>query len=143
MSKIRRIGRRLGFTTIFLFSALLKAQDAGSQAGQLWKAATAAFSTGDYANAAVNSKAIINSSATTATWLNNTVIPPAPPNRQWLEPVFFMLGAAEFNAKDWPNAITTFNAYRQLFPKSTRLSQVTFSLAQANLLSGHPRDAIT
>lgn len=143
MLKIRRIWRCLGFTTIFLFSAFLKAQDAGSQAGQLWKAATTAFSTGDYANAAANLKAIINSSATTATWLNNAVIPPAPPNRQWLEPVFFMLGAAEFNAKDWPNAITTFNAYRQLFPKSTRLSQVTFSLAQANLLGGHPEDSIT
>jgi len=40
------------------------------------------------------------------------------------------------------NAIAVLNRYTQLFPKSPRLAQVTFSLAQANLLGGHPADAI-
>src|SRR5271156_6282284 len=86
----------------------LRAQDAGSQAGQLWKDAQSAFGAGDYAKSATALEAIIKASGATIVWGNQAVVPPAPPNRQWLEPVFFMLGAAHYNAKDWPNAILVF-----------------------------------
>jgi TolA-binding protein len=125
-----------------LTSFMLWAQDAGSNAGQLWKDAQSAFGKADYAGSTKALQAIIKTSAATSQWLNGTNLPPAPPNRQWLEPVFYMLGATYFNAKDWTNAISTFNAYRQLFPKSPRLTQITFSLAQAELLGGHPEDSI-
>jgi TolA-binding protein len=132
----------LFFLSAGLPSSFLRAQDVGSKAGQLWKDAKIAFDAGDYAHAASDFESIIQASGAPMQWMSMATIPPAPPNRQWLEPVFFMLGATHFNAKDWPNAILTFNAYRQLFPMSPRLTQVTFSLAQANLLGGHPEDSI-
>jgi TolA-binding protein len=123
-------------------SSLLKAQDAGSKAGQLWKDAQSAFSSGDYARATGSLEAIIKISGASTVWSDHTVVPPAPPKQQWLEPVFFMLGAAYFDAKDWPNAIGVLNRYRQLFPKSPHLTQVIFSQGQANLWGGHPEDAM-
>jgi len=114
----------------------------GSNAGQLWKNAQSAFGAGDYAKSAGNLEAIIKASGASTVWTDKTVVPPAPPKKQWLEPVFFILGAAYFNAKDWPNAIAVFNRYRQLFPTSPHLTQVIFSQAQANLWGGHPEDAM-
>jgi len=108
----------------------------------LWKEAQGAFGSGDYTHAATALQAIITGSSTDTQWLSGATIPAAPPNRQWLEPVFFMLGAAQFNGKNWPDAISTFKKYQQLFPKSPRLAQVTFSLAQADLLGGFPDDSI-
>jgi TolA-binding protein len=123
-------------------STFVCAQDAASNAGQLWKEARNAFGTGDYAGAATKLQAIIQGSLASAHWLDVAAVPPAPPKQQWLEPVFFMLGAADFNARDWPNAILVLQKYQELFPKSPRLSQTTFSLAQANLFGGHEADAI-
>ncbi len=122
--------------------SILYAQDAGSKAGGLWKDAQTAFGSGNYTQAAGTLESIIKLSGSSTVWTDHTVVPPAPPNRQWLEPVFFMLGAAYFDAKDWPNAIGEFNRYRQLFPQSPHLTQVIFSLAQADLWGGHPEDAI-
>jgi hypothetical protein len=79
-------------------------QDAGSHAGQLWKDAQSAFGAGDYAKSAGSLEAIIQSSGASTVWTDHTVVPPALPKQQWLEPVFFMLGAAYFDAKDWPKA---------------------------------------
>jgi len=121
----------------------LRAQDAGSRAGQLWKQSQAAFGSGNYAQAASNLEDIIKTSRATTTWMFDGTVPaPLAPKQQWLEPVFFMLGASYFNAKDWPNAIGVLKRYQQLFPRSPRLAQVDFSLGEANLLGGHPEDAI-
>ena len=118
---------------------LLHAQDAASSKGLLAKQAQDEFSAGDYAKAAATITTIIKTSnAVMATWLDKTPTKPALPTQQWLEPFFYLLGASYFNAKDWPNAIAIFNKYLVLYPKSFRLSQITFSLAQANLLGGHP-----
>ena len=108
----------------------------------MWKDAQSAFAAADYAKSASSLEAIIKLSGVGTTWANKTVVPPAPPNRQWLEPVFFMLGATHFNAKDWPAAIDTFARYQQLFPKSPRLNQVIFSQAQAELLGGRAEDSM-
>jgi TolA-binding protein len=138
---LRYIG--LSFLLVLSASTFLSAQDAGSNAGQLWKDSRAAFGTGDYATAATKLETIIKTSAASTHWLDNVPnLPPAPPKQQWLEPVFFMLSAAHFNAKDWPNAISTLEKYQQLFPKSPRFTQTTFSLAQADLFGGHPEDAV-
>ena len=116
----------------------LRAQDAGSKAGQLWKDARGEFGTGDYAKAAESLEAIIKASRASIVSTDNTVAPPT----KWLEPVYFMLGAAYFDAKDWPNAIRVFNEYKQFFPLSPHMTEVNFALGQANLLGGHPEDAI-
>jgi TolA-binding protein len=132
----------LGFF-LLITASFVKAQDVGSDAGELWKSAQTAFGSGDYPQAATLLEKISHiSSADSSSRLDNVVLAEAPPNRQWLEPVFFVLGAAYFNAKDWPHAISTFDKYRQLFPKSTRLPQVTFSLAQAYLQGDQPKNSI-
>jgi tetratricopeptide (TPR) repeat protein len=128
--------------SVTLLGTSIEGQDAGSNAGQLWKDANAAFASGDYARSATALESIIRTSTVSATWLDNATVADAPSAQMWLEPVFFMLGAAHFNAKDWPNAILTFNKYLALFPKSPRTTQVRYSLAQADLLDGHPADAI-
>ncbi|HUB67209.1 MAG TPA: tetratricopeptide repeat protein [Candidatus Methylacidiphilales bacterium] len=113
----------------------------------MWTEAQNAFNTGDYARAATVLQSIIKSSAFSPESINGGQIAAAAPNQEWLEPVFFMLGASYFNAKDWPNAISTFNTYRQLFPNGSakapqHLAQVLFSLAQANLQGGNANASI-
>jgi len=112
------------------------------KAGQLWKDAQSAFSAGNYTQAASSLESIIKASGASVEWGNNAVLPPALPKKQWLEPVFFLLGATYFDAKDWPNAIGVFAHYQQLFPKSSHLNQVIFSQAQADLFGGHPEDSM-
>jgi hypothetical protein len=76
------------------------------------------------------------------TTANATGLKEAPPNRQWLGPVYFMMAAARFNAKYWPAAIADFTRYRLLFPASKRFTQSTSLLGQADLLGGYPDAAI-
>ena len=128
-----------------LFPVFLHSQDAASQAGLLWKAARAAFSTGDFATSAKNFDSIIRTSAPAAVkWSDGstTAATPPPPLAKWLEPAFYMLGASYFNLKDWPNSIETFSRYLKLFPQSPRVSEIKYSQAQAQLFGGHPEEAI-
>ena len=120
----------------------VEAQDAGSNAGQMWKEARSAFAIGDFSRAATILGDLIKSSQASTHWLDTSNLTPAPPKQQWLEPVFYLRGASYFNAKNWPDAIGTFTKYLQLFPKSSRVAAITFSLAQADLLEGNQTDAI-
>ena len=132
----------LSTLSIGLSSQPCRSQDAGSQAGQLWKNSQSAFASGNYAQAEASLESIIKLSGASTVWTDHTVVPPAPPKQQWLEPVFFMLAASYFDAKDWPNTIAVFNRYTQLFPRSSRLDQVNFSLAQAYMQTAQPNEAI-
>jgi TolA-binding protein len=130
----------------FFFGAgpsILKGQDAGSEAGLTWKQARDAFAAGDYPTAAAKFSTVIQNSAPAAVkWSDNTTASPPPPLAKWLEPAFYMLGASYFNSKQWDHAITNFNRYCKLFPQSKHLAEIHFSLAQAELLGGHPKEAI-
>jgi TolA-binding protein len=128
--------------SLLAISSCAKAQDAGSKAGQLWKQAQAAFSSGNFAQSATTLEDLIKSTGASTHWFDHTEVPPATAKQQWIEPVYFMLAASYFNAKDWPNAIITLKKYGQLFPRSTRLTQVKFSLAQADYLGAAPKDAV-
>lgn len=86
----------------------------------------AAFQSGDYATAIANLKTVLEQAAA--------------PEAQ-LEPVMFTLGAAYVNAKDYPNAIATFLKFQTKYPKSTRQAEVTFALAQAQMLGGDAKAA--
>ncbi len=48
-----------------------------------------------------------------------------------LAPAYFTLGAAYFNANDYPKAISSFNEFLKLFPKSERVGEVRLALARA------------
>ncbi len=52
-----------------------------------------------------------------------------------LEPIYFTLGAAYFNLKDYPQATAALKDYLAKYPKGARVSDATFSLAQASYLS--------
>jgi TolA-binding protein len=49
-----------------------------------------------------------------------------------LEPIYFTRGAAYFNLKQYPQAITALADYVTRYPRSTRLGEVSFSLAEAH-----------
>ena len=118
-------------------------QDAGSQAGLTWKQARDSFAAGDYPTAAAKFSAIIQNSAPAAVkWSDNTAASAPPPLAKWLEPAFYMLGASYFNSKQWEKAIKNFNRYLKLFPQSKHVTEIQFSLAQAELLAGNPKEAI-
>ncbi len=108
----------------------------------MWKEAVAAFNTGNFPHAADLLQKIISKSKLGVKWLNGQVTAPAPPSEKRLEPVFFMLGAAYFNAKDWPNAIKILTNYPVLFPTSDRRVLVKLSLAEAYLFGGQPDASI-
>ena len=134
------------FSLLFLVGAatsVLKGQDAGSQAGLTWKQARDAFAAGDYPTAAAKFSAIIqNSAPAVVKWSDNTTASAPPPLAKWLEPAFYMLGASYFNSKQWENAIKNFHRYLKLFPQSRHVAEIQFSLAQAELLGAHPKEAI-
>ena len=131
------------FALVGLFATgLARAQDAGSAAGLKWKDAQAAFAAGDFTTAATKLESILKGTEVGAKVLAEKVTPSATPKQQWMEPVFFMMGAARYNAKDWPKAIAVFEKYRQLFPQSKRLSEIILSEAQADMFGGHAVDAI-
>ena len=49
-----------------------------------------------------------------------------------LEPIYYTLGAAYFNLKQYPQAVTAIKDYLARYPKSARLAEATFALAQAS-----------
>ena len=52
-----------------------------------------------------------------------------------LEPLYFTLGAAYFNLKQYAQAITALRDYISRYPKGARVGDATFSLAQANFFN--------
>lgn len=52
-----------------------------------------------------------------------------------LEPIYFTLGAAYFNLKDYPSATTALQDYLTRYPQGSRVGEAQFSLAQAAYFS--------
>ncbi len=52
-----------------------------------------------------------------------------------LEPIYFTLGAAYFNLKDYSQATTALKDYLAKYPKGARVFDATFSLAQASFFN--------
>ena len=114
---------RIAFLLFFTVLSLpLRAQE---DVAVQYKTAMAAFDKGEWAAAASGLQLVITEAA---------------PGSQ-LEPVFFTLCAAYYNAADYPNAIKSFLAFQQSFPKSGRLTQIQMGLAQTYLLSKEPEKA--
>ena len=60
-----------------------------------------------------------------------------------LEPIFFTLGAAYFNLKDYAKATEALRDYVARYPRGARVADATFSLAQAAYFSKEYADAAT
>jgi TolA-binding protein len=93
--------------------------------GQLYAQAMTEFQAGEYAKAAEHLDALLTK---------------AEFNPQ-LEPAFFTLGSAWFNAGDYKKAIAAFKNYQTKFPSGPHVADVTYGLAQSNLLSKNYSEA--
>lgn len=116
---------------ILVATVTISAQQTPSGSGvagdfaQLYTQAMAEFQAGDYAKAAEHLDAILTK---------------AEFNPQ-LEPAFFTVGSAYFNAGDHKKAIAAFKNYQAKFPNGPHAGDVTYGLAQANLLSKNYSEA--
>lgn len=87
----------------------------------LFKNGLAAFEKGDYNAAIQNLSAVIKAVGLT---------PQGPPPAA-LEPAYFDVAVANYNLQNYPDAVTAFKAYRDKYPRGTRVQDATLSLANA------------
>ena len=87
--------------------------------------AMAEFQAGNYAKAATELEALVARVEVTPQ----------------VEPIFYTIGSACFNAGDYPKAIAAFKNYQAKFPKGPHAGGVAFAIAQSNLLSKNFKDA--
>jgi TolA-binding protein len=94
-------------------------------ANALYTAAVGAFDRSDYQGAVTSIKALLGQ------------IPPdlSPADKDrltaQLEPIYFTLGAAYYNLRDWPSASAAFKDYLSKYPRGSRATEAKLSLAQA------------
>ncbi len=126
-----RVVRRISFLAIGLaalaISDLARAQDAspGTDLSAAYSQAMTKFQAGDYAAAASSLEALIG----------RVEFSPQ------LEPIYYTIGSAYFNAANYPKAITAFKTYQAKFPKGQHAGSVAFAIAQSNLLSKNYKEA--
>ena len=94
---------------------------------QQYAQAMAAFQNGDYAGAAADLEALIAKAEFSPQ----------------LEPIFYTIGSAYFNAADYKKAAAAFKNYQAKFPSGPRAAEAAFAIAQCNLLSKNYADAAT
>jgi TolA-binding protein len=87
--------------------------------------AMAEFQAGNYAKAAKDLEALVARVAVTPQ----------------VEPIFYTIGSAYFNAADYLKAIAAFKNYQAKFPKGRYAGSASFAIAQSNLLSRNFKDA--
>ena len=97
----------------------------GGYLAQLYAQAMAKFQAGDYAKAAADLDAL----------LTKAEFSPQ------LEPAFFTVGSAYFNAADYKKAIGAFKNYQAKFPSGPHAGDAAYGLAQSNLLSKNYAEA--
>ena len=121
---VRRNGA-LGATILFLgMAAIASGQDAPDLA-TAHSQAMAEFQAGNFAKAATELEALVARVEVTPQ----------------VEPIFYTIGSAYFNAGDYPKAIAAFKNYQAKFPKGAHAAGVAFAIAQSNLLSKNFKDA--
>jgi TolA-binding protein len=135
---------------VWIVPVTVRAQNAGSKADLLWKDAQVKFAARDYPTTISDLKQVIVESriqlaatqgVTSLAQIDDSSAS-ALAAQQWLEPTYYLLGAAYYNSKDWDTAIATFKKYQVLFPHSTRITEVIFSQAQANIWGDHLDEGI-
>ena len=81
--------------------------------------AMAEFQAGNYTKAATDLEALLEKVEVTTQ----------------VEPIFYTIGSAYFNAGDYPKAIVAFKTYQAKFPRGQHATDASFAIAQSNLLS--------
>jgi TolA-binding protein len=99
----------------------------GGEMSRLYTQGMAEFQAGDFAKAAADLETLTTKAEATPQ----------------LEPVFFTLGSAWFNAGDYKKAVAAFKNYQSKFPNGAHAAEVSYALAQSNLLGKNYADAAT
>jgi TolA-binding protein len=101
------------------------AQDAKRDPATAYSQAMAEFQAGNYAKAANDLEALVA----------RLEVGPQ------VEPIFYTIGSAWFNAGDYTQAIAAFKNYQTKFPKGPHEGGAAFAIAQSNLLSKNFKEA--
>jgi TolA-binding protein len=99
--------------------------DHGSELAQMYARGVSEFQSGDYAKAAADLEALLVKAEFTPQ----------------LEPAFFTLGSAYFNAGDYKKAVTAFKNYQAKFPNGAHAAEAAFAIAQSSLLGKNYAEA--
>jgi TolA-binding protein len=103
----------------------VSAQDANPDLATAYSQAMAEFQGGNYAKAATQLEALV------------ARVEASPQ----VEPIFYTIGCAYFNAADYPKAIAAFKNYQAKFPKGPHAGGAAFAIAQSNLLNKNFKEA--
>jgi TolA-binding protein len=110
---------------LLLFAGAAPAEDVTADRPTAYRQAMAEFQTGNYARAAAQLEALVARVEVTPR----------------VEPIFYTIGCAWFNAGDYPKAIAAFRNYQAKFPRGQHTGGVAFAIAQSNLLNKNFKDA--
>ena len=110
---------------IVAFAFRVSAQEAAPDLATAHAQAMAEFQAGNFAKAATDLEALVARVEVTPQ----------------VEPIFYTIGSAYFNAENYPKAIAAFKNYQAKFPKGPHAAGVAFAIAQSNLLSKNFKDA--
>ena len=110
---------------LLLLARTAPAEDVTADLATAYRQAMAEFQTGNYAKAATQLEALVARVEVTPQ----------------VEPIFYTIGSAWFNAGDYPKAIAAFKNYQAKFPKGAHAGGVAFAIAQSNLLSKNFKEA--
>ena len=110
---------------IVAFAFRVSAQEAAPDLATAHAQAMAEFQAGNFAKAATDLEALVARVEVTPQ----------------VEPIFYTIGSAYFNAENYPKAIAAFKNYQAKFPKGAHAAGVAFANAQSNLLSKNFKDA--
>ncbi len=100
------------------WSARAQQPSPGSDLAELYSRGMAEFQSGAYSQAASDLEALTHKAELSAQ----------------LEPVFYTIGTAHFNAADYKKAVLAFENYLKNFAQGPHASEASFGLAQSNLL---------
>jgi len=121
-----RPARACFFALVFLaLTASLFGEEGSADLANVYSQAMADFQAGNYARAATQLEALVA----------RVEVSPQ------VEPIFYTIGSAYFNAADYNKAIAAFKNYLAKFPKGPHAGGATFAIAQSNFLSKNYKEA--
>jgi len=116
---------RVTILSLAMVALAFAQQDAHPDLASAYGQAMAEFQAGNYAKAATDLAALVARVEVTPQ----------------VEPIFYTIGSAYFNAGDYPKAIAAFKKYQAKFPKGPHAGGAAFAIAQSNLLSKNFKEA--
>ena len=110
---------------LFALTGPVPGEEGSADLANAYRQAMVDFQTGNYANAATQLEALVG----------RVEVSPQ------VEPIFYSIGSAWFNAGDYNRAIAAFKNYLARFPKGPHAGGAAFAIAQSNFLKKNYKEA--